>query len=89
MLEPVFRTLILEDQDCFEPEEGWKALLQLVPKEAHTALKEKWEDEPYKSSEEKWQDFEDEIEKCKGKTYVSPLLCETELLMLIPTASPP
>ncbi|KAI0698065.1 prim-pol domain-containing protein [Cerioporus squamosus] len=68
MLQPVFHDLILEDQDCFASEEGWQALLHLIPdKDVVKNLQEKWEDEPDRSSEDKWQDVEDEIERKKGK----------------------
>ncbi|RPD54946.1 prim-pol domain-containing protein [Lentinus tigrinus ALCF2SS1-7] len=68
MLQPVFHDLILEDQDCFASEEGWQALLHLIPdKDIVKSLQELWEDNPDRSSEDKWQDLEDEIEKKRGK----------------------
>ncbi|TFK92525.1 prim-pol domain-containing protein [Polyporus arcularius HHB13444] len=68
MLLPVFHDLILDDQDCFASEEGWQALLHLIPdKDIVRSLEDKWEDDPKRSSEDKWQDFEDEIERKKGK----------------------
>ncbi len=66
MLEPVFHELVLEDQDVFASEEGWKALLQLIPdNDVRNNLEEKWELNPGRSSENKWEDFMDEIEKDK------------------------
>ncbi len=71
MLLPVFHDLILEDQDCFASEEGWQALLHLIPdKDIVRSLEDKWEDDPKRSSEDKWQDVEDEIERKKGKGSV-------------------
>ena len=68
MLEPVFHDLILADQNCFASEEGWQALLHLIPdKEVVGNLKERWEDDPGRSSEDKWQDLEDEIAEKRGK----------------------
>ncbi|KAM5543486.1 hypothetical protein V8D89_002737 [Ganoderma adspersum] len=66
MLEPVFHELILEDQDVFAAEEGWKALLQLIPdSDVRSNLEEKWELDPGRPSETKWDDFLDEIERDK------------------------
>ncbi|PIL23143.1 hypothetical protein GSI_14452 [Ganoderma sinense ZZ0214-1] len=66
MLEPVFRELILEDQDLFASEEGWKALLQLIPdNDIRSRLEEKWEEKARRSSESKWDDFVDEVERDK------------------------
>ena len=68
MLQPVFHDLILEDQDCFASEEGWQALLHLIPdKDVVKNLQEMWEDDPDRSSEDKWQDLEDEIGGKRGK----------------------
>ena len=69
MLEPVFHDLILADQDCFATEEGWKALVQLVPDHAvSSSLRERWEEEPDKSSEDKWEDFLAEVNEKRGKS---------------------
>lgn len=68
MLQPVFHDLILDDQDCFASEEGWQALLHLIPdKDVVKNLQEMWEDDPDRSSEDKWQDLEDEIERNERK----------------------
>lgn len=68
MLEPVFHDLILADQDCFASEEGWQALLHLIPdKDTVANLKENWEADPDRSSEDKWQDVEQEIAEKRGK----------------------
>ncbi|OSD05138.1 prim-pol domain-containing protein [Trametes coccinea BRFM310] len=71
MLEPVFHDLIIADQECFASEEGWEALLHLIPdKDIVDNLREKWEASPGRSSEDKWQDLEDEVAKksSKGKS---------------------
>ena len=74
MLEPVFHELILEDQDVFATEEGWKALLQLIPdSDVRSNLEEKWELDPGRPSETKWEDFMDEIEKDKKPKSVRRL----------------
>lgn len=68
MLEPVFHDLILADQDCFASEQGWDALLHLIPdKDIVENLREKWEGDADRSSEDKWQDIEDEIAERRGK----------------------
>ncbi|KAI0355832.1 prim-pol domain-containing protein [Trametes cingulata] len=69
-LEPIFHSLVLKDQNCFESEDGWDALLHLVPDHAiASALREKWQEEPGRSSEEKWQDLEDAIaERARAKS---------------------
>ncbi|CDO71109.1 hypothetical protein BN946_scf184844.g113 [Trametes cinnabarina] len=70
MLEPVFHDLILADQNCFASEEGWDALLHLIPdKDIVQNLREQWAESPGRSSEDKWQDLEDEIAEkpSKGK----------------------
>ncbi|KAI0754234.1 prim-pol domain-containing protein [Daedaleopsis nitida] len=69
VLEPVFHDLILVKQNCFASEEGWQALLHLIPdKDIVANLREKWESEPDRSSEDKWQDLEDEIGEKRGKS---------------------
>ncbi|KAI9068075.1 prim-pol domain-containing protein [Trametes sanguinea] len=74
MLKPVFHDLILADQNCFKSEEGWEALLHLIPDDDIVRnLREKWAAHPKRSSEDKWQDLEDEIAekptKGKGANY--------------------
>ncbi|KAI0367395.1 prim-pol domain-containing protein [Pilatotrama ljubarskyi] len=73
-LEPIFHSLVLADQNCFESEEGWDALLHLVPENAIVNdLREKWEDQPGRSSEDKWQDLEDAIaERARAKNVRGP-----------------
>ncbi|KAI0761280.1 prim-pol domain-containing protein [Trametes elegans] len=68
MLEPVFHSLILSDQDCFKSEEGWEALLHLIPdKDIVENLREQWSEHKDRSSEAKWEDLEDEIARKRGK----------------------
>ncbi|KAH9846541.1 prim-pol domain-containing protein [Lenzites betulinus] len=68
MLEPVFHDLVLADQKCFSSEEGWEALLHLIPDDKVVkALREHWAAHPTRSSESKWRDFEEEIEEKRAK----------------------
>lgn len=72
---------MLADQDCFASEDGWEALLHLIPdREVVKELREHWEAHPDRSSEAKWQDLEDSIAQRRGKkdqrdrnTFVRPL----------------
>ncbi|EIW54923.1 prim-pol domain-containing protein [Trametes versicolor FP-101664 SS1] len=67
-LEPTFHDLVLADQDCFASEDGWEALLHLIPdREVVRELREHWEAHPDRSSEAKWQDLEDSIAQRRGK----------------------
>ena len=86
MLEPVFHEVILEDQDLFATEEGWQALLHLIPdNQIRNDLKEEWENDPHRSSADKWQDFLDKIEGTKGaRSSVRPFLP----VLHIPSPSP-
>ncbi|KAI0631346.1 prim-pol domain-containing protein [Trametes polyzona] len=68
MLEPVFHDLVLEDQNCFASEEGWDALLHLIPDQnIVNELRERWSEHPGRSSEKKWQDLEDEFAEKRPK----------------------
>lgn len=60
ILGPAFTDIILEDQDVFRSEEGWRELLHLVPKNYVETLEGKWEG-VHRSSYEKWEDFKNEI----------------------------
>ncbi len=77
-LEPTFHDLVLADQDCFASEDGWEALLHLIPdRDIVSELREHWQAHPGRSSEAKWQDLEDEIAQRRGKkdnrnTFVRP-----------------
>ncbi|KAL1948892.1 hypothetical protein VTO73DRAFT_10698 [Trametes versicolor] len=67
-LEPTFHDLVLADQDCFASEDGWEALLHLIPdRDVVRELREHWEAHPDRSSEAKWQDLEDQIAQRRGK----------------------
>ncbi|KAI0821929.1 prim-pol domain-containing protein [Trametes gibbosa] len=69
ILEPIFHELVLADQDCFQSDEGWEALLHLVPDpDIVKPLRAIWEERPGRSSERKWQDLEDEIAQKRSKT---------------------
>jgi hypothetical protein len=55
-----FQDLVLQDQNCFRREEGWKELLQLIPDSKIVGkLERKWTDD--RSSDDKWTDLMDEI----------------------------
>lgn len=63
VLSRAFTELILQDQDCFRSEKGWRTLLQLLPKERDdkgllAKLENKWERTP-SSSLEKWREVMD------------------------------
>ena len=87
MLEPVFHEVILEDQDLFATEEGWQALLHLIPdNQIRNDLKEEWENDPHRSSADKWQDFLDKIEGTKGaRSSVRPFLPRSPHSVTLPS----
>ena len=61
-LRDLFGDLILEDQDCFKGEAGWKDLLQLIPdSKIVEKLEHKWARSEGRSSEDKWDDLKAEI----------------------------
>ena len=82
MLHPVFLDLILEKQNCFKAEPGWRTLLQLLPKDAQEDLEEKWGEEELSTSSSKWQDVEDMAEKrIKNKPQFQ--VCSPTLAILL------
>jgi len=63
-LVEAFGDIILMDQDCFASEEGWEALLQLIPnKSTAESLRRKWTANSDRSSEDKWEDVKEEARK--------------------------
>jgi DNA primase small subunit len=68
-LVPVFGDLILADQDCFGSQEGWEALLHLIPDKAMVeTLRKKWSSDPERPSEAKWSDIKNEVKKYDKKS---------------------
>lgn len=61
ILVPAFTDIILDDQDCFRSEEGWRELLHLIPKNYVESLEDKWEKDSDRSSHSKWEDVKNEI----------------------------
>ncbi|KAI0941984.1 hypothetical protein AcW1_009677 [Taiwanofungus camphoratus] len=60
----VFGELVLGDQDCFVSNEGWEALLHLIPDNSIVKkLRDEWTDSPERSSDDKWNDLKKEIKK--------------------------
>lgn len=61
-LRDLFGDLILQDQDCFKGEAGWKELLQLIPdSKIVEKLEHKWARSEGRSSDDKWDDLKAEI----------------------------
>lgn len=61
-LSDIFGDLILQDQDCFKGEAGWKELLQLIPdSKIVEKLEHKWARSEDRSSEDKWSDLKAEV----------------------------
>ncbi|KZT25632.1 prim-pol domain-containing protein [Neolentinus lepideus HHB14362 ss-1] len=59
-----FGDLILNDQDCFASQEGWEALLHLVPDRSVSENLEKlWTKDPSRSSTQKWDDLKREVKR--------------------------
>ena len=57
-LRMLFDPLILDDQDCFGPEDGWETLLQLVPDRLIVEeLRTQWSKDPGKPSTQKWDEL--------------------------------
>jgi DNA primase small subunit len=53
----------LADQDCFASQEGWEALLQLIPEPTADILRKKWSAVSERSSDDKWADIKNEVKK--------------------------
>jgi len=63
-LATLFSSLILTDQNCFSSEEGYEALLQLVPdRGVADNLRKKWEADPDRHSADKWGDLKSEVKR--------------------------
>jgi DNA primase small subunit len=66
-LEPLatlFSSLILTDQNCFASEDGYEALLQLLPDgNVIKNLRKKWEADPDRHSADKWGDLKSEVKR--------------------------
>ncbi len=74
-LAEVFTELILEDQDCFATEEGYEALLKLLPvPDVVDALRTKWSADPTRASSEKWTDLKAQIKKSSEKVGIPHLI---------------
>jgi DNA primase small subunit len=79
-LEPLatlFSSLILTDQNCFASEDGYEALLQLIPdNNVVEKLRKKWEADPDRHSADKWGDLKSEVKRFEkgSSTRVRPLL---------------
>lgn len=71
-LEPLaecFSELILDDQNCFGSQEGWEALLLLIPdRTAVDNLRAKWSNDPDRSSRQKWEDFKKQVRQYEKGT---------------------
>ncbi|KAJ7287392.1 hypothetical protein C8J57DRAFT_1283783 [Mycena rebaudengoi] len=82
-LAEIFSDLILSDQDCFASDEGYEALLKLIPdSRAVEALRTKWSSSPC-SSEEKWSDFKRQIKTyAKGSSHRATLTAAMEDIIL-------
>ncbi|KAF8438135.1 prim-pol domain-containing protein [Boletus edulis BED1] len=58
ILRVLFSPLILDDQDCFGPQDGWEMLLQLVPDRSIVEkLRTEWLKDPGRPSVQKWKDL--------------------------------
>ncbi|KAG9313457.1 hypothetical protein JVU11DRAFT_5781 [Chiua virens] len=76
----LFNPLILEDQECFRTEEGWDALLQLIPDHKIVdKFRTEWSKDPDRSSAQKWDELGTYIMK---EGDVSRLKCLLEDVVL-------
>ncbi|KAI9571590.1 prim-pol domain-containing protein [Boletus coccyginus] len=58
ILRTLFEPLVLDDQDCFGPEDGWEKLLQLIPDRSIVEkLRTEWSNDPGRSSAQKWNEL--------------------------------
>lgn len=63
-LNPLFVQTVLEDQDCFASEAGYRTLLELIPDyKVVEALKKIWSPTDGKSSSQRWKEMKVEITK--------------------------
>ncbi|KDQ50344.1 hypothetical protein JAAARDRAFT_200027 [Jaapia argillacea MUCL 33604] len=81
---PCFGDLILGDQDSFKSDDGWEALLHLIPdKSIAEILQRKWSKDDNRSSEDKWNDLKSEIKRTeKGSTARASLQAAMEDIIL-------
>jgi DNA primase small subunit len=64
---------LLDDQECFLSEDGWRTLLKLVPdKKIVETLEERWEKQPGIKSSKKWDELKAEV-KGTGVRVLLPL----------------
>ncbi|KAK0486298.1 hypothetical protein IW261DRAFT_1549142 [Armillaria novae-zelandiae] len=74
-LAVVFTDLILEDQDCFATEEGYEALLKLIPvPDVVDTLRTKWSADPTRASSDKWSDLKAQIKRSPEKALLTAAL---------------
>lgn len=60
----IFTELILDDQECFQHEDGWRTLLELISDKAiQTTLRDQWEADPDRKSSKKWEDCRRQLKK--------------------------
>ncbi|KAF9225870.1 prim-pol domain-containing protein [Gyrodon lividus] len=70
VLRTIFNPLVLDDQDCFRSQQGWEALLQLIPDHPILdGLRNEWANDPSRSSTQKWNELKALINKTKGSEY--------------------
>ncbi|KAH7886906.1 prim-pol domain-containing protein [Phlebopus sp. FC_14] len=81
ILRSRFEPLVLDDQDCFGPQEGWETLLQLIPDHSIVeTLHKKWTQYPDRPSTEKWQELKSLINKNKNKNNENTRALEDVIL---------
>lgn len=72
ILRALFNPLVLDDQDCFGPEEGWETLLQLIPDRGIVEkLRAEWSKDPGRPSAQKWKELGTLVNKIEGAEHVS------------------
>lgn len=70
-LRTLFSPLVLDDQDCFGPEEGWEMLLQLIPdRKIVETLRSDWSKDPSRPSAQKWNELRKLVEKANDVSQV-------------------
>jgi len=78
-----FTDLVLQDQDCFRKEEGWKELLRLIPDSKIVAsLEKKWASLDDRSSDEKWSDLRGAIKASYSSDERGPMKRAMEDIIL-------
>lgn len=72
ILRTLFGPLVLDDQECFGPEEGWETLLQLIPDRGIVEkLRTEWSRDPGRPSAQKWDELGTLVHKIEGMEGVS------------------